>query len=140
LGRKMEQQAEAFYRKLAGRTRNVDVKRLCLILAEEEKDHKRVIEEKLHHWKPLPISQKILSILDTDARLRGLFLSPPNHDADTDEFIEYALDQEQRMVAFYMEFENEFSHAWKKKRLNEMIDAERRHVRVWSEILSPHIG
>lgn len=136
LGKKMEKQAESFYRKLAKQTRSDVVKKLCLKLADEERDHLKLIEDKLSRWRPLPISQKILSILDTDASFRELFLNPPNKNASTDEFVEYAMDQEKKMVLFYSRFEGQFTHTWKIHRLDEMIEEEKEHVAVWTEILT----
>lgn len=131
----MEKQAEAFYRQFAKKVHNDVIKNLCLKLAEEENDHLKLIEDKLSRWRSLPLSQKILLALDGDAKLRKLFLSPPNQNATTEEFIEYAIDQEQNMATFYLRFEDEFTNTWKLKKLREMIEEEREHVRVWTEIL-----
>ena len=62
-------------------------------------------------------------------------MSPPDPNATAEEFVEYAMDQEQKMVTFYENFENEFTHIWKLSRLRKMIDEEKDHVKKWSEIL-----
>ena len=136
LGYIMEQQAIRFYEHFAEQTGNDTVKKLCAEILDEENRHLQLIEDKLSRWKSLPASQKDLTVLDADAKLRNLFLSPPGHNAPAEEFAAYAMDQEQNMVTFYENYKSEFTHTWKRNRLKKMIDEEKEHVERWSEILS----
>ncbi|MEW6671790.1 MAG: ferritin family protein [Thermodesulfobacteriota bacterium] len=134
LGIKIEQQAETFYKRFAKLAKDVDVQRLCLKLAHEENQHARLIENKLSRWKSLPFNPTELEILDKDGKLQKLFTEMPPKNAAIDEFVSYAIDQEQQMVLFYESFKPEFSNSWKLKRLRELIDEEKRHVTEWSEL------
>jgi rubrerythrin len=129
----MEQQAEVFYRHLAEHTNHAGVKQLCYELADEEKAHQILIQNKLSRWKSYPVIQMELDVLDTDKNLRNLFLSPPDRDAAMEEFVEYAIDQENKMVSFYAGFEADFAQPGGLKSLIELIAAQRAHVSKWME-------
>ena len=75
-----------------------------------------------------------LDVLDTDKKLRNLFLFPPDQNAAIEKFMEYAIDQENRLAAFYADFEADFAHPWKLNSLIELIEAEREHARKWLEM------
>jgi rubrerythrin len=134
LGTIMEQQAETFYRSFAVDTSHNQIRALCQKLADEEKEHLRLIQNKLSRWKSLQINQDDLKKHNVDSGLSRLFLSPPSRCATVEKFIEYAIDQEKKMVSFYEKFENDFTNSWKLKRLIELINEEKEHVDIWSQI------
>jgi rubrerythrin len=73
--------------------------------------------------------------MDAAGRLREIFLSPPASDATKKQMIEYAMNEEMRMVDFYRSFEKDFSNAWKEARLWEMVEEEMGHVTKLREML-----
>ena len=95
----MEEQAETFYRRFAKEAKNPGVRELCRQLADEEAQHSALIRDVLSRWKSRPITQDDLDAMDADGRLRGMFASTPDPDADEKELVEYAMDQESQMVA-----------------------------------------
>lgn len=136
LGSLMEKQAEQFYRQFAHQAKDMDVQELCLELAHQERKHLGLIQDILSKWKPLPINKRDLKAMDADGRLRRLFLSPPDPDGTMKDFIEYAMNEEKKMVYFYKNFEKEFANEWRKKKLWRMVEEEVEHVRRLESILS----
>lgn len=124
----MERQAEAFYKKFAKQVQGNDVSELCLQLADEEVQHFKLIDNQLSRWRSLPISKDDLEAMDADGKLRQMFLSPPNLDSNTKEILDYAIDQETKMVAFYESFEKEFTDWWKSTKLETMVVEEKTHI------------
>ena len=135
LGSLMEKQAEAFYRQFAQQVEDADVRELCLELANEEKDHFGFIQDILSKWKPLPVNKDNLKAMDADGRLRRLFLSAPNPEGTKKDFIEYAINEEKKMVYFYRNFEKEFAHEWRKTKLWRMVEEEVEHVQRLESML-----
>lgn len=136
LGSLMERQAKAFYNGFAEKAQDAEVKELCAKLADEESQHFQLISDILAHWKRLPISKGDLAAMDANGRLREIFLHPPNSSASKREIIEYAMNEEKKMVDFYQTFDEEFSDIWKKARLWEMVEEEVRHVTKLQDMLS----
>ena len=128
LGSLMEQQAGAFYRRFAKKTQDDNVKELCLQLADEEVQHLHLIDHQLSRWKSLPMSKSDFEAMDADGKLRKMFLSPPSSNSTNKEVIEYAIDQETKMVAFYESFEKEFTDWWKSTKLKAMVLEEKTHI------------
>ena len=136
IGTLMERQAEAFYRRFAEKSQDDDMRELYRELAEEEVRHFKLINGQLARWKSLPIDKKDLEAMDADGKLRQMFLSPPNTNATKKEIIEYAMNQEAKMVAFYESFEKEFSDFWKSAKLQALVAEEKTHIRKLSNMLS----
>ncbi|MGD8695182.1 MAG: ferritin family protein, partial [Syntrophobacterales bacterium] len=136
LGSLMEKQAEAFYRQFAQQAKDADVRELCLELANEEKNHFGFIQNILSKWQPLPVNKHDLKAMDADGRLRRLFLSTPNPEGTKKDFIEYAINEEKKMVHFYRSFEKEFANEWRKTKLWKMIEEEVEHVQRLESMLS----
>jgi rubrerythrin len=132
----MERQAEAFYRRFAEQVQNSDVRDLCRELADDENRHLRLIENMLSRWEPLPVTRGDLRAMDANGKLRRLFLSPPSSNASKGEIVEYARNEEVKMVAFYAGFEREFTSEWKITKLSRMVTEEQGHVKRLSDILS----
>jgi rubrerythrin len=132
----MERQAEAFYRRFAEQTQDNDLKVLYLQLADEEVQHFILIENQLSQWKSLPIKKEDLEVTDADSKLRKMFLSPSSTNATKKDIIEYAIDQETKMVEFYESFENEFTDWWKSTKLQAMVAEEKTHIIRLTDMLS----
>jgi rubrerythrin len=84
----------------------------------------------------LPVKKDNLKAMDADGRLRKLFLSAPNPEGTKTDFIEYAINEEKKMVYFYKNFEKEFAHEWRKTKLWMMIEEEVEHVKRLESMLS----
>jgi rubrerythrin len=136
LGSLVEAHAEGFYRHLAQQAYDEDVRELYLRLAKDEAEHFSFIDNILTGWKPLPATKEILETMDAEAKLRNLFSSPPSPDATVEEVTEYAMNAEKKMVNFYLDYEKEFVSEWKKIRLWDMIEEEKRHVKLLSRMLT----
>ena len=136
IGSLMERQAEAFYKRFAKQALDNDVRELCLLLANEEVQHFKLIDYQLSTWKSLPISKGDLEAMDADGKLRKMFLSPPDLNSTTKETIEYAIDQETKMVAFYESFEKEFTDWWKSTKLKAMVAEEKTHIMKLTDMIS----
>jgi len=136
LGSLVEAHAVAFYRNLAQRAYDEDVRELYLRLAKDEEGHFRLIDNILTGWKSLPATKEDLETMDAEAKLRNLFSSPPSPDATAEEVTEYAMNAEKKMVNFYLDFDKEFDSEWKKIRLWDMIEEEKSHVKMLSRMLS----
>jgi rubrerythrin len=136
LGSLMERQAEAFYRRFAKQAKDDDLKELYLKLADEEVQHFKLIDYQLSRWKSLPINKGDLEAMDANGKLRKMFLTPLDSKAEKNDIIEYAIDQETKMVEFYKSFENEFTGHWKSTRLQSMVGEEKRHIIKLKHMLS----
>ncbi len=135
LGSLMERHPEAFYRRFAEKVPNADVIELCLRLADDELRHFRLIGNILSGWGSLPVTQADLEAMDANGKLRSMFLSPPSPSATKEEIIEYAVNEEKKMVAFYGSFEKEFIPIWKKMEIWDMMEEEKSHVKKLSDML-----
>ena len=136
IGTIMERQAEAFYRRFAEKAQDDDMRELYRELAEEEVQHFKLINGQLSRWKSLPIDKRDLEAMDADGKLRQMFLSPPDTNATRKEIIDYAMDQEAKMVAFYESFEKEFNDFWKSAKLQALVTEEKTHIRKLSDMLA----
>jgi len=136
IGTIMERQAEAFYRRFAEKAQDDDMRELYRELAEEEVQHYQLINGQLSRWKSLPIDKRDLEAMDADGKLRQMFLSPPDTNATRKEIIDYAMDQEAKMVAFYESFEKEFNDFWKSAKLQALVTEEKTHIRKLSDMLA----
>lgn len=136
LGSMMERQAEAFYRRFAEHAQHDDVRDLYLQLADEEIQHFKLIDDQLSQWKSLPIGKKDFEAMDAGGKLRKVFSAPPSSNATKKDIVEYALDEEKKMVAFYESFENEFTDWWKSTKLQAMVAEEKTHIMKLTDMLS----
>jgi rubrerythrin len=136
LGTLIELQAESYYRRFAEKMQDDDVRDLYTQLADEEIRHFKMIDGQLARWKSLPISQKDLNAMDADGKLRQMFLTPPDMNATKKEIIDYAINQEEKMVTFYQFFEKEFNDYWKSSKLQALVAEEKTHIRKLSDMLN----
>ena len=77
-----------------------------------------------------------LDAMDADGKLRKMFSSPTRLNSTEKGIIEYAIDQEIKMVEFYESFENEFTDWWKSTKLQAMVAEEKTHVIRLTAMLS----
>jgi len=129
LGALSEKRGEKFYRRCSRKSLDPAVRELCQRLAEDEADHYRVIDDQLSRWNPVRVSKRKLRELDTQGLLTSLFTSPPEPTAKTEEIIEYSIDVENKMIAFYEEYASHFLEIWKVEKLQRLVEDERGHIR-----------
>ena len=135
IGALMERQAEAFYRRFAKKVQDDDMRNLYFQLAKEEVRHFKLLDGQLSRWKSLPIDKRDLEAMDADGKLRKMFSSPPDTNATKKEIIDYAINQETKMVAFYESFGNEFNDYWKSTKLQALVTEEKTHIKKLSEMM-----
>jgi len=82
----------------------------------------------LSKWIPIPIDERLLSVFDEDLKLRGIFMNPPPPDSTEEEMVKYSVEQEEKMVQFYLSFERNFVDAWKRMHLERLVMEERAHA------------
>jgi len=124
----VEEQGKEFYTKLADKASNVEVKNLCSRLASEEDAHKRLFQDTLSRWLPLPADREPLHLLTQELRSKGLFSDPPPPDATEEDMVTYAIEQEKKTADFYLSFEKLFPDAWKKMHIETLVREERAHA------------
>ena len=135
LGSMMERQAETCYRRFAEHSQNDATRNLYLQLANEEVKHFELISEQLSSWKPLPVAESDLEAMDAKGEMRNMFSSPPNPDAKEEEIVNYAINEEKKMIVFYEKFEKEFSDWFKATKLKAMVADEKIHIHKLSKLL-----
>lgn len=132
----VEEHGKEFYQRLSETTNNPNVKNLCITLAENEDNHRKVFEEYLSRWLPKPTDQETLNKLVDDIRKKGLFMNPPPPGTNEKEMIIYAIEQEKLLVNFYESFEQAFPSEWKKIQINKLVEQEKTHVTELEKILA----
>ena len=124
----LEEDGKNFYDKLAEKAKDVNLRNLCNRLAQAEADHKKLFQEMLSRWIPLPIDAKSLDYLEGESKKRGIFSDPPSPDASEEEMIKYAIEQEKRCVDFYLSFKKYFADEWQKNQIHKIMMEEKDHA------------
>ena len=124
----IEEKGKAFYDSFAERAADKDVKKLCLWLARQELEHKQFLEDMVSQWVPLPIDKERLAVIEHELTIRGIFIRPPSPDLTEREFVEYAISTENKMINFYLFFEEKFTAAWKQMNVQRIVAEERNHA------------
>jgi len=128
LGLHIEQQALNFYENMEKTVKDQHTKDLFKRLAKDEISHVQLLNDIVSHWRTIPVSQKDLDVLDSGQKLRRLF-SNILHPGSTKEIIEYALEEERKLVSFYTRFIGEFTSVWKIKKIKKIISEETYHLK-----------
>ena len=131
----MEEQGEFFYNRLAEKVTDAKVKNLCHRLAQDEIRHKRLLEDTLLRWLPLPFNRGSLRLFEEELKSRGIFLNPPSADSAEEEMVKYAIGQEEKSADFYLSFERYFPDAWKRMHIQMLVMEERSHA---NELISSY--
>lgn|GEM_PF-1259962 len=135
LGILLEERGEEFYGDCAEKAQDAGVRELFRKLADDEVEHRKLIEDQLARWEPLPVRKKTLERLDPGGTVLRLFSSPPSPGAGKREIIDFALNVERQMVSFYEDFRSEFPERWKMAKLEGMVEEEKGHIRDLNELL-----
>jgi len=124
----IEEKGREFYIRLAEKSADLKVKDLCFNLAREEDEHKSFIEKILYKWLPLPLTAEALRLVEKEMKYWGIYLNPPSVEATEEDMAKYAIDQEVKMVNFYLSFEKSFPQAWKRMNVRLLVTAEKSHA------------
>ena len=124
----MEERGTDFYKVLARKVTNPDVKRLCRKLASEEIRHKEFIERNLFRWLPLTMDRETLALFEKELTISGIFLNPPPPDTTEQNLVKYAIGQEEMMANFYLSFEKAFPERQRRMNIQFLAMEERAHA------------
>lgn len=147
LGTIMAKQAQAFYRKFAGRVEDDRIQAVFSKLADDKSIDSAFLEKELSRMKPMPISRMELDILDVDGQLRNLFGSPPEPASRPTDLVVYALEQEGKMASLFDRLFAERINPWKSvgiedtstakvERLKGLFDQGKDHIQQLTELLA----
>lgn len=132
----VEEQGIAFYQKLANRTADDKVRKLCLTLADDEEKHRQLFQEALARWTALPPDPQILDALLNELKSTGLFLEPDHAELSERKLLEYAVNQEKKTAVFYAAFEHSFPDFWKRMHIQHLVLTENKHATELAALLS----
>lgn len=130
----MEQEGERFYLEQAELNKNNDLKFVCELLAADEKEHAKVLTDKMNHEK----SQ--FPETNTLANAKNIFTEMTTIQSGNEElknqisFYRKALEIEQQSVDFYMKYQKETADAGEKKLFDFLIQQEKTHLAVLGEL------
>ena len=123
----LEEEGLAFYLKMAEKTSDIQTKKLCAGLAEEESLHRQLFLNKLGRWSPLGVNPLTWPAFLEKVKREGFYENAPGEDASEDQMAAYAIRQEIKSAEFYQLFEQAFPEAWKRERLHNLVLEERSH-------------
>jgi len=96
----IEEQGAQYYDKLAKQTKNEALTKLCFQLVEEENEHKRLFQQRLSRWVPLPLDDKSLDRLERKFQTKGIFSDLTLSDKTVDDLVRYAIAVEHKSIDF----------------------------------------
>ncbi|MDD2804788.1 MAG: ferritin family protein [Elusimicrobiales bacterium] len=123
----IEEKGKDFYLKLAARAADPATQKLCAWLAEEEEQHRQFAQDHLNKWRPLGTHLTEWPRLLEKVKKEGFFADPPADGAPEAEMAAFAIKQEIKSAEFYRLFEQAFPEAWKRSRLDRLVQEERAH-------------
>ena len=123
----IEEKGKEFYLKLEARAAEPATKKLCAWLAEEEEQHRRFAQDHLDKWRPLGTHLTEWPLILERVKQEGFFAEPPPYTAPEAELAAFAIKQEIKSAEFYRLFEQAFPEAWKRSRLDRLVQEERAH-------------
>lgn len=132
----VEEQGIEFYTKLAEKSSDANVKKLCSKLAIDEADHKKLFRGALSRWLSLLADKQTLDSLIQELKNAGLFSDAPLADASEKDMIEYAIEQEKKTADFYLSFEKAFPQEWKQMHIQQLVMTEKAHASALESLLS----
>lgn len=123
----IEEEGMAFYGKMERRVSDPETRKLCLWLAGEEAKHRHFAQVHLDKWRQLGRHLTEWPAFLEKVKQEGLFAQPPADSASEDEMAAYAIRQERKSAEFYRGFESSFPEAWKRERLDRLVQEELTH-------------
>jgi rubrerythrin len=123
----IEEQGKALYHKLESLAADPETKKLCAWLAGEEELHRQFAQDHLNKWRPLGAHLTEWPLLLDKVKQEGFFTDPPGGLSSESELAAFAIKQERKSAEFYRLFEESFPEAWKRDRLDRLVQEERAH-------------
>ena len=133
---KMELEGEQYYREQMEINKNNRLYSVCRILAEDEKRHARILENKR---KGLPYE---LEDKDALAAVRNVFSDEPDFDAEGKampsqlDFYRMALGLEKESIELYNNFLTNADSDEEKEIFRYLVEQERQHFRLLDEMVA----
>jgi len=130
----MEHEGEKFYMEQAELNKKNDLKVVCELLAADEKEHAKMLTDKMNHEK----SQ--FPDTNTLADAKNIFTEMTPIQSGNEElksqisFYRNALEIEQQSVDFYMKYQKETTDDGEKKLFDFLIQQEKTHLAVLGEL------
>ena len=132
--REKEKFSEDYYRKLAKKTNNKGLKNICLMLAEEEMKHYKIVQDMqnnstqgLAKTSVIKDAQKIFESMKTAAEKF-------NFDISEQELYKKARDIEQQSIDFYLEKARETDNPYHKNIFTNLAEEEKKHYLLLDKI------
>lgn len=123
----LEEEGVALYLKLAQLAENDATRKLCMKLSEDEEEHRQLFRDRLDRWRTLNPNKVTWPLLLEQVKLEGLFDNPPGPKAEEKAMAAFAIRQERHTVEFYRMFEKSFPDAWRREKLQDLVDQELSH-------------
>lgn len=124
----IEQEGKQFYERLAQASPDTKVKELCVKLAQDESDHKKLFEQVLSQWLSLTVDEEYLKSYIQKLKKEGLFSDPPFLNASEKDLIRYAIGIENKTADFYLSLEKKFPDFWRQMQIHQLVKTEREHA------------
>lgn len=123
----LEDEGIALYLRLAETAQDLNTRKLCVKLADEETLHKQLFSDRLARWRNLPPNRVTWPEFLKQVKLEGLFADPPGAKATEKELAAFAIAQERHSAEFYGMFEKGFPDAWHRENLKDLVEQEKAH-------------
>lgn len=134
----IEKEGELFYRVMASKTSNKDMKKLCLKLSDDERKHMEIYENMLEILGPDPneyiygMENEYIAYLHAfiektvfnDEKINGVIES--FNDENT--FLKYAIEKEKDSIDYYMNMKNLLTES--SPVIDKVIKEEESHIEV----------
>ncbi len=133
MGVEAEKEGVRFYTRFERMSEDQGVRDLCARLAQDEARHRKLLEETLERWRPIPADEAAMAELRDELTRKGLFDTPPLDTTDA-EMLDFALGIEEKTAEFYASFEKEFPETWKKAHIEQLVLDEKAHARDLREL------
>jgi len=130
----MENEGENFYREQALKNKDNALYTVCLSLAEDEKRHAQIIQNKMNQ---MPY---VLGAMDTLSKAKSIFEGlgdfklPQKETLNQFDFYRMAVDIEQKSIALYTEYKGNAQNEKEKELLDYLIMQEKQHFETLDEI------
>ncbi len=142
LAAKAEDGGIAYYRKIAGRVKDDQIKEFCLFFAEQEQEHKEFFEKIAAETNPEAkglFTVDVISLMNQGIkRLAETGFQSPSFDVskmDVDQALELALHLEQETIAIYEKIRQAMGHNYNVA-LYKIIHEEDKHAQTIENVIN----
>ena len=124
----LEERSALFYESSALLIEDPAAREACLIVALDERNHIKVINLVLDMWLLRPPDRYFEELVASETARQGMYAQVFPAGALARDVIEYAIDQETKMSAFYFACKDVFPEEWKKGYVQLLVEAEEAHI------------